>query len=254
MKTIKIILLAIIIAGIAGCSWFSREEYRQATALPPLEVPPGLTTPPSDDRLAVPNLPSGRVSAVATARQNQDGPTQASRRPVTNVARREPQDTWLSGEPGRDRLAALEEDSVLQAPQSAQETSQSYNLTGSSGGLQIIEGLPVLVIAEPFERVWQRTGAALERIGLAVEDQDPAQGVFYVRYQGPVNGKTGPFGELFDGDNGLTPGSRYSVYLLKQGEQTLITAHAEQPLEKNTAENILKLITAALQDGATGSG
>ena len=55
---------ALAAAAISGCSWFSdgsSVDYKSAGTLPPLEVPPDLTSPARDNRYAVPD---GRSSAT----------------------------------------------------------------------------------------------------------------------------------------------------------------------------------------------
>lgn len=42
-----------------------------------------------------------------------------------------------------------------------------------------------VIVLEPFDRAWRRTGLALDRIGFTVEDRDRSQGVFFVRYVDP---------------------------------------------------------------------
>jgi outer membrane protein assembly factor BamC len=52
-------------AVLSGCSWFSDQssvDYRSAGKLPPLEVPPDLTTPQRDNRYAIPE--TARSSAT----------------------------------------------------------------------------------------------------------------------------------------------------------------------------------------------
>src|SRR5688572_32693353 len=57
-------LLATVVAAavLPGCSWFSDSssiDYKSAGKLPPLEVPPDLTSPQRDNRYAIPeNAPS----------------------------------------------------------------------------------------------------------------------------------------------------------------------------------------------------
>ena len=52
---------ALAAAAISGCSWFSdgsSVDYKSAGTLPPLEVPPDLTSPARDNRYAVPDARS----------------------------------------------------------------------------------------------------------------------------------------------------------------------------------------------------
>jgi len=44
-----------------------------------------------------------------------------------------------------------------------------------------------LLIGEPFSRAWRLTGLALDRVGFVVEDRDRSHGVYYVRYNDPMD-------------------------------------------------------------------
>jgi outer membrane protein assembly factor BamC len=60
----KLVVAALAATAISGCSWFSdgsSVDYKSAGTLPPLEVPPDLTSPQRDNRYAVPD---GRSSAT----------------------------------------------------------------------------------------------------------------------------------------------------------------------------------------------
>lgn len=43
-----------------------------------------------------------------------------------------------------------------------------------------------LVLLEPFDRAWRRTGLALDRVGFTVEDRDRSRGLYFVRYVDPL--------------------------------------------------------------------
>ena len=57
---------AAAVLSLSGCSWFSSDsssvDYKSAGTLPPLEVPPDLTSPQRDNRYAIPE--SARSSAT----------------------------------------------------------------------------------------------------------------------------------------------------------------------------------------------
>jgi len=44
------------------------------------------------------------------------------------------------------------------------------------------DGTAALVLPQGFSQAWRRTGLALDRAGLAVEDRDRSRGLFFVRY------------------------------------------------------------------------
>ncbi len=47
------------------------------------------------------------------------------------------------------------------------------------------DGLPTLIVDDPFDRAWRRVGLALDRSGFTVVDRDRAGGVYYVRFADP---------------------------------------------------------------------
>lgn len=52
------------------------------------------------------------------------------------------------------------------------------------------DGATSLTVLDDFAQAWRRTGLALDRVGLNVQDRDRSRGVYYVRYVDPevVNG------------------------------------------------------------------
>ncbi|MBI4938272.1 MAG: outer membrane protein assembly factor BamC [Nitrosomonadales bacterium] len=46
---------------------------------------------------------------------------------------------------------------------------------------ELAGGGKVILLGEPFDKCWRKTGLALERAGIPVEDKDRASGVFFVR-------------------------------------------------------------------------
>jgi len=65
---------ALAAAALSGCSWFSESptvDYKSAGTLPPLEVPPDLTSPARDNRYAVPdNRSSTTLSGYEAERRD----------------------------------------------------------------------------------------------------------------------------------------------------------------------------------------
>ncbi|MGB8435066.1 MAG: outer membrane protein assembly factor BamC [Burkholderiales bacterium] len=73
-----VLVAALLPFAIAGCSWNSlfdgkSIEYKSATKLPPLEVPPDLTRPGSDNRYAVPDLPTSSTATYSQYNQERTG-------------------------------------------------------------------------------------------------------------------------------------------------------------------------------------
>ena len=104
-----------------------------------------------------------------------------------------------------------------------------------------IGGVPVLVVGDIFSRVWRRTGVALDRSGLVVEDHDRNKGVYFIAVD------LAPVGVAVQEEN--TQKVYYEIHLLSQGKQTLITAHQvnneDGVIDSKTARQLLKRVVAA---------
>ena len=117
--------------------------------------------------------------------------------------------------------------------------------------LRKVDGVPVLFVADEFPRVWQRTGVALDRAGLFVEQQDKVKGIYQVTYTGHGSDQESIFSRLFGGKKRLELNKAYQVRLRKEGDQILITAHdsAENDeaieLHPDAAEKLLKRLKSA---------
>lgn len=117
--------------------------------------------------------------------------------------------------------------------------------------LKKVDGVPVLFVTDEFASVWQRTGVALDRAGLFVEQQDKVKGVYQVTYTGQGSDQEGFFSRLFSGKKQLELNKLYQVRLRKEGDQILITAHddaendAAIELHPDAAEKLLKRLKSA---------
>lgn len=104
-----------------------------------------------------------------------------------------------------------------------------------------IGGVPVLVIGDIFSRVWRRTGVALDRSGLAVEDHDRNKGVYFIAVS------LAPAG--VPAQEAKAQKVYYEIHLLSQGKQTLVTAHQVNKgagvIDSQTAKSLLKRVVAA---------
>ena len=105
-----------------------------------------------------------------------------------------------------------------------------------------VEGIPVLLVGDVFSRVWRRTGIALDRSGLVVEDHNRDQGIYFVSIMpDPVSAEAG----LQETE---AVAKHYQVHLLSQGRQTLITAHGagqQVVISADKARTLLRRILSA---------
>ena len=143
-----------------------------------------------------------------------------------------------------------------------QQVASETNLTTATE-LTRENGVPVLRIKDSFNSVWRRTGVALDRAGLYVEQQNRAEGIYYFTYTGDGENKKRFFSKLFGSDDGLEVNKVYEVHLRQEGDEILITAHnsvdeeqqddGEQaqpiPLDPEAAEKILQLLDKSYNIG-----
>ncbi|NIR28046.1 MAG: outer membrane protein assembly factor BamC [Gammaproteobacteria bacterium] len=117
------------------------------------------------------------------------------------------------------------------------------------------DGLPSLAVMEDFPQAWRRTGLALDRIGLTVQDRDRARGVYYVRYVDPnvVNGVENEswVSKLkFWGDDEPQQDDEYLIRLAPADESTtrVVVLNKEgETLTSPTAGRILGLLHEQLR-------
>lgn len=60
----------------------------------------------------------------------------------------------------------------------------AVNATGPAGTVslqEIFDGSSIIVVNDAFDKSWRRVGLAIERAGLAVENNDRAKGIYYLR-------------------------------------------------------------------------
>ena len=86
--------------------------------------------------------------------------------------------------------------------------------------------LSYLVVNENFPRSWRRTGLALDRLGLLVEDRNRSEGIYYIKvteeYLKAYEVEKGWFDSLFSSTKKDTVGS-YIIKLADQGESTRVS-------------------------------
>ena len=140
------------------------------------------------------------------------------------------------------------------SPETAKAATTTANAAESGGQVSSLNGQPVIVLQDNFDRAWRRTGVALDRSGFTVEDRDRTAGVYFVRYvaSGSSAEPTGILGRLFGGKKD-TPSTltKYQVSLISAGENQstvrVLTATGQAVSSAQDAERILKLIAAELR-------
>ena len=137
------------------------------------------------------------------------------------------------------------------SPEAAKSaTATETKVTATS--VATVDGQPTIALNDSLDRVWRRTGVALDRSGFTVEDRDRAKGVYFVRYVAPgtTGQEPGFFDRLFSSKKEVPTLSRYRITLTGKGEaQSLIQVMDAngKPEEAVNAERILKLIANELR-------
>ena len=117
----------------------------------------------------------------------------------------------------------------------------------------VVGGQPTIALNDGLDRVWRRTGVALDRSGFTVEDRDRTKGVYFVRYVAPgtAGQEPGFFERLFSSSKKEVPTlSRYRITLSSPTDQQSLIQVMDangKPEDATNAERILKLIANELR-------
>jgi len=110
-----------------------------------------------------------------------------------------------------------------------------------------------LIVDEGFSRTWRRTGIALDRLGLVVDDRNRSQGIYYISkidlLQG-VEGESGSwFSGLFSSDAGDQAPTQRQIHLSGDEQQTRISVfdNTGKPDSSEVGKTILQRLQEALK-------
>jgi outer membrane protein assembly factor BamC len=135
----------------------------------------------------------------------------------------------------------------------SQEQSKALVASGikTTSKISSVNGQPVVLVDEGFDRAWRRVGLSLDRTGFTVEDRDRAQGTYFVRYVEPNADKAEPgfFGKLFGGSSKSNEALKYRIAVKSQGESTTVSVlnATGTPEVSATAQRIVKVIADDLK-------
>ncbi len=136
-------------------------------------------------------------------------------------------------------------------------TQQQANAVKAAGTVKAISrvssvnGQPVVLIDEGFDRAWRRVGLSLDRTGFTVEDRDRAQGTYFVRYVEPSADKSEPglLSKIFGSTPKANTPVKYRVVLRSQNEATVVSVlnAAGAPDASASAQRIVNVIVEDLK-------
>ena len=121
----------------------------------------------------------------------------------------------------------------------------------SSSRVSQVNGQPVVLVDDGFDRAWRRVGLSLDRTGFTVEDRDRSKGIYFVRYVEPNPNKSEPgfFSKLFGASAKVNKPIKYQVVVRSQGESSVVSVlnAAGAPETSANAQSIVKVIADDLK-------
>ena len=141
----------VAVSLLAGCSSITDREvdYKAgAVKAPPLEVPPNLTVPETEQRYTIPGKDGEKVASYSEYTK------QKAEQPCVSTA---------------------------SAPAAANPVTAAPAATKTpTAKLQDNKGVKSILLGEPFDRSWRRVGLALDHAKLVTTDKDRSKGIFFV--------------------------------------------------------------------------
>jgi len=114
-----------------------------------------------------------------------------------------------------------------------------------------LNGQPVVLVDDGFDRAWRRVGLTLDRTGFTVEDRDRSKGVYFVRYVQPNPDKAEPgfFGKLFGASAKTNTPIKYQIVVRSQAEASVVSVlnATGAPESSANAQSITKVIAEDLK-------
>jgi uncharacterized lipoprotein len=162
MKTTT--LLFFFLLALAGCSstGSERTDYKNdAAKARPLDMPPDLVLPKTNDKYVVPDG-SGETVAV----YSEYAKSNVAQNPACVC---------------KDAGAATPDVAQAMAQQPASAPAVSAPAASPPRLQDRPDGSKSILIGEPFDRCWLKVSQALDQSGIAVEDKDRSKGLLYLK-------------------------------------------------------------------------
>ena len=122
---------------------------------------------------------------------------------------------------------------------SSAATAHVSGTTGAASLEKIFDGSKVIVMNDAFDRSWRRTGLAIERAGLAVEDRDRVKGIYFLRL---AKAEKGWLDKLKFWEDGEDAGKRYRVNVKDGGTACEVSITDQDGANDETSGQILEAI------------
>jgi uncharacterized lipoprotein len=148
-------IVAVIL--LAGCSSVTEREVDYKTGAikaQPLEVPPNLTVPETEQRYAIPGKDGEKVASYSEYSK------QKTEQPCVSAA-----------------SAPAAVNPVAATPPAAATPVAAVTPPAK---LQDNKGIKSILLGEPFDRSWRRVGLALDHAKLVTTDKDRSKGIFFI--------------------------------------------------------------------------
>jgi len=116
-----------------------------------------------------------------------------------------------------------------------------------------VNGTPVLVLKDDFDRAWRRVGLSLDRLGFSVQDRDRAGGLYYVKYLNPeVEVEKPSFWSRLafwrsDETKGQSKDYRIVIAEAKAGTEVKVLSSDGSPAKPDAATRILTVLQEDLK-------
>ncbi|MEO6623919.1 MAG: outer membrane protein assembly factor BamC [Burkholderiaceae bacterium] len=134
----------------------------------------------------------------------------------------------------------------------SQEQAKAASAAGASkptSRASTVNGVPVVLIDEDFDRAWRRVGLSLDRTGFTVEDRDRAQGTYFVRYVEPNADKSEPgfIARIFSGASKSNTPQKYRIVVRSQAEASVVSVLNANGAPDSSA-NAQRIVNVIVED------
>src|SRR3989338_484374 len=124
----------------------------------------------------------------------------------------------------------------------AASSAATVHVSGATGAAsleKIFDGSKVIVMNDAFDRSWRRTGLAIERAGLTVDDRDRVKGIYFLRL---AKAEKGWLDKLKFWEDGEDASKRYRVNVKDGGTACEVSVTDQDGANDETSGHIIVTI------------